>query len=123
MSRSRTISALSMMIFAGFAIAYDWLFIATVLLMTAGGLYEFFYLVKKKDIPIYSYVGIFIGLLIPVSIYTHFELTKMGDIGALLVGSKFGKHPLLPQVSPNKSIEGCLGSLLFSIVFAILFRS
>jgi len=50
-------------------------------------------------------------------------VTKTGDMGALLVGSKFGKHPLLPRVSPNKTIEGSVGSFSFSIVSAILCRS
>ncbi|MBU1061776.1 MAG: phosphatidate cytidylyltransferase, partial [Candidatus Omnitrophica bacterium] len=31
-------------------------------------------------------------------------VTKAGDIGAYLVGSKFGKHPLIPRISPKKSV-------------------
>lgn len=177
------------------AIINDWLFIAVVWFLTVGGLYEFFYMVKKKDVPIYSYVGIFIGALIPISIYTRFELTKNwellfivvgflmillmqfsrqdnrnailglsttlfgilyvawffsflvkirlmlpdaegvklvafiilitkgGDMGAYLVGSKFGKTALLPRVSPNKSVEGSVGSLLVSALVAVIFQS
>ncbi len=170
----------------------SWFFIALISLITAGGLYEFFYLIKKKDIPIYSYTGIFIGVLIPLSIFFKFELTKnwellfivcgfllilmlqfnrkdnrnailglsttlfgvlyvswffsfivklylllpgfdgvklvifivavtkSGDIGALLIGSWLGRHPLLPQVSPNKSVEGTLGGLCCSLCVAVL---
>lgn len=177
------------------AVINDWVFIIFVMALTIGGLYEFFYLIKKKGIPIYSYVGIFIGIMIPASIYSKFELTKnwellfiviglllllllqfsrkdnsnaivgisttlfgvlyvswffsflikirfmlpgvegikllgfivlvtkAGDIGALLVGSWLGKHPLLPKVSPSKSVEGCMGSFVFSIVSAMLGRS
>jgi phosphatidate cytidylyltransferase len=47
-------------------------------------------------------------------------VTKMGDVGALLVGSRYGKHPLLPRVSPKKSIEGSLGSCVFSIITAVV---
>ncbi|MEI8010989.1 MAG: phosphatidate cytidylyltransferase [Candidatus Omnitrophota bacterium] len=169
-----------------------WFFIALICFLTVGGLYEFFYLIKKKDIPIYSYTGIFIGIMIPLSIFTRFELTrnwelllivsgflimlllqfkrqdnrnailglsttlfgvlyvswffsfivkihlllpgfdgaklvlfivavtKSGDIGALLIGSWLGKHPLLPQVSPKKSIEGALGGLACSTLTAVL---
>ena len=46
-------------------------------------------------------------------------ITKLGDIGAYLVGSKFGKHPLLPSVSPKKSVEGALGGLIFSVLGAL----
>ncbi len=50
-------------------------------------------------------------------------MTKSGDIGALLVGSRYGRHALLPKVSPNKSIEGALGSFVFSVVTAVLCKS
>ena len=46
-------------------------------------------------------------------------ITKLGDIGAYLVGSNFGKHPLIPRISPNKTIEGALGGLIFSIIGAL----
>ncbi len=195
MGIARLISSTMMIGLSIFAVINDYMFIGTICVLTIGGLYEFFYLIKKKDIPIYSYTGILIGLLIPLSIYFHFELTKnwellfivvgfllimmlqfrradsrnaivglsttlfgvlyvswffsflvkirlllpgvdgvkllafillvtkSGDIGALLVGSRFGKHPLLPKVSPNKSVEGAAGSFLFSVVTAVACRS
>ena len=168
------------------AVLNEWMFIFVICVLTAGGLYEFFYMVKKKDVPIYDYTGMFIGLLIPISIFTKFELTKnwellfivvgfllilvlqflrrdtknailglsttlfgvlyvawffsflvkirlllpsvdgtkllafillvtkSSDIGAYMVGSRFGKHLLMPKVSPNKTMEGFLGALVFS---------
>ena len=44
-----------------------------------------------------------------------------GDIGAYIFGSNFGKTKIAPQLSPNKSIEGSLGGLLFSVLAAISF--
>lgn len=195
MTIARLISSCLVIAYISLAIFNDYLFIITVCLLAAGGLYEFFYLIQKKDIPIYSYTGIFIGTLIPLSTFTRFELTKnwellfivvgfllimllqfrradtrnaivglsttlfgilyvswfisflikirlmlpgiegikllafillvtkSGDIGALLVGSSFGKHALLPKVSPNKSIEGALGSFVFSVSTAVLCKS
>lgn len=174
------------------AIFMEWAFMLVVIGLTIGGLYEFFYMIRKKGIPIYSYVGIFIGVMIPLSIWYHFEFTKnwellfitlmflmvlllqftrkentnaivgisttmfgvfyvswlfsftvkvhfllpgiagiklvgfillttkAGDIGALLIGSWIGKHPLLPRISPNKSIEGSIGGVLFSVVTAVM---
>jgi phosphatidate cytidylyltransferase len=49
-------------------------------------------------------------------------VTKAGDIGAYLIGSNFGRHKLIPRISPNKSMEGAIGGFLFSIVFAIMSR-
>jgi len=46
-------------------------------------------------------------------------VTKLSDIGAYLVGSRFGKTPLLPRVSPKKSIEGAIGGLIFGILGAL----
>lgn len=43
------------------------------------------------------------------------------DAGAYLVGSKFGKHKLIPDVSPKKSVEGAIGGLIISIVFNVLY--
>ncbi len=195
MSKQRIISSVLMIALTILAVVNDLFFIVVIIGLTIGGLYEFFYMVKKKGIPIYSYVGIFIGVLIPVSIYTRFELTKnwellfivlafllilllqfarqdnrnaivgisttlfgilyvswffsflikirlllpdgggvkllafvllvtkSGDIGALIVGSRFGKHLLLPKVSPNKTIEGFLGAFLFSTMAAVIAKS
>lgn len=194
-SKDRLLSSSGMVLLTVLAVINPWVFIVVILALTIGGLYEFFYMIKKKGVPIYSYVGIFIGVLIPLSIYYSFELTKnwellfivlafllifllqlgrndnsnatmgisvtsfgilyvswffsflikirfllpgdegvkllafivlvtkVGDIGALLVGSRFGKHPLFPRISPNKTVEGALGSFFFSIVAAVLCRS
>lgn len=195
MNRDRLVSSTIMIFVSLFAVINQWAFIAVLLALTIGGLYEFFYLIKKKGIPIYSYTGIIFGVLIPISIFFQFELTKKwellfivvvlllifllqlirkensnaivgisttlfgviyvswffsflikirfllpgvegvkllgfiilitkcGDMGALLIGSKIGKHPLLPHVSPNKTIEGSIGSFVFSAVVAVLAQS
>jgi len=44
----------------------------------------------------------------------------MGDTGAYFIGSRFGKHKLIPKVSPKKSVEGAIGGLLLSGLTAIL---
>jgi phosphatidate cytidylyltransferase len=56
-----------------------------------------------------------IGLLATVLL-----ITKLGDIGAYLVGSRLGKTPLLPRISPKKSVEGAIGGLVFSILGALV---
>lgn len=39
-------------------------------------------------------------------------VTKFSDCGAYLVGSVFGRHPMIPRVSPKKTWEGFAGALL-----------
>ncbi|MFT7538193.1 MAG: phosphatidate cytidylyltransferase [Lysobacterales bacterium] len=50
-------------------------------------------------------------------------ITKTVDMGALIIGSKFGKTPLMKTVSPNKTVEGYLGGLVTCVIAALLCRS
>ena len=47
-------------------------------------------------------------------------VTKMGDVGAYFTGRSLGKHSLIPRISPNKTVEGTIGGLIFSVLTAIL---
>ena len=42
------------------------------------------------------------------------------DVGGYAVGALIGKHPMVPTISPKKSWEGLVGSLVFGITAAIL---
>lgn len=42
-------------------------------------------------------------------------VTKAGDIGAYLIGNRFGTHSLIAHISPKKSVEGTLGGLAASL--------
>ncbi len=50
-------------------------------------------------------------------------VTKMGDVGAYLVGGSVGKHSLIPRISPKKTVEGTIGGLVFSVITAILSKT
>ena len=50
-------------------------------------------------------------------------IIKLGDVGAYLVGSRWGKSPLMPHISPKKTVEGSIGGLLFSILGAFACKS
>lgn len=43
-------------------------------------------------------------------------ITKFSDMGAYLTGSLFGRHMMVPHISPKKSWEGFVGALFFSLL-------
>lgn len=71
----------------------------------------FSFLIKIRSLE--GGIGYFTSLLI---------ITKLGDVGSYLIGSRFGRIPLIPRISPNKSIEGAIGGLLFSLLGAFASR-
>jgi phosphatidate cytidylyltransferase len=42
-------------------------------------------------------------------------VTKFSDMGAYVTGSIFGRHQLVPHISPHKSWEGLLGAVAFAV--------
>ena len=56
----------------------------------------------------------------PSLILLMFILTWTFDTFAYLLGAKFGKHKIMPSVSPKKSWEGFVGGYIFTIVTAYI---
>ncbi len=50
-----------------------------------------------------------------------FSCIWLADTGAYFTGRFFGKRLLWPAISPNKTIEGAVGGVLFSIATALCF--
>jgi phosphatidate cytidylyltransferase len=42
--------------------------------------------------------------------------TAGSDVGAYIVGRRFGRHPLAPRLSPNKTREGVAGNVIGAAV-------
>jgi phosphatidate cytidylyltransferase len=49
------------------------------------------------------------------------SINWVGDIAAFYVGRKLGRHRLAPRVSPAKSWEGAIASVVFSVIFALVY--
>ena len=48
-----------------------------------------------------------------------FICTWACDTGAFFTGKAFGKHKIAPVLSPNKTYEGSLGGLVFTMLIAL----
>jgi len=45
----------------------------------------------------------------------------VGDTAAMYVGKSMGRHKLAPRISPGKTVEGSVASLLFAVAVCVLF--
>ena len=46
---------------------------------------------------------------------------KSADVGAYLIGRKWGRHKWVPSISPKKTWEGFLGGMAVGVIVALLF--
>lgn len=59
-------------------------------------------------------VGVFFVVLV-------FVISWVCDVFAFAVGSLMGKHKLIPEISPKKTVEGAVGGIVFSALFCMLY--
>ncbi len=48
-------------------------------------------------------------------------IIKFADAGAYFAGKSFGRHKLIPSISPGKTIEGLIGGMLLSVAVSYFF--
>ncbi|MBC7300986.1 MAG: phosphatidate cytidylyltransferase [Nocardia sp.] len=53
-------------------------------------------------------------------VLTFMILVVCSDVGGYVAGVLFGRHPMVPAISPKKSWEGFCGSLVFSVIGGLL---
>lgn len=59
-------------------------------------------------------VGVFSVILV-------FVIAWISDVFAFFTGSLIGKHKLIPEVSPKKTVEGAIGGVVFATVACIVY--
>lgn len=79
----------------------------TVMAMVYFGIMVGFFLAIRRDHSGWVLLGIIF-------------ITKSCDIGAYFSGRAFGKHKLIPWLSPKKTIEGLIGGVIVATLMALL---
>ena len=59
-------------------------------------------------------IGVFFVVLV-------FVIAWVCDTSAFAVGVLFGKHKLIPEISPKKTIEGSIGGSVFTLILSLLY--
>lgn len=54
-------------------------------------------------------------------VFTCFLVT-IDDLASFWVGKMFGRKKLIPEISPNKTVEGSLGGAFFTVLFSLLLK-
>lgn len=71
-------------------------------------------------------LGVFVPLLLgadngSMRLVTLISCVVVSDVSAYAVGSQLGRHKMAPLISPSKTWEGVMGSVVFAGVAGILF--
>lgn len=110
------------------AIIYAYIFMMFAFTMFSKGEIQFSQAAELVALTIYVLIG-FISIvllrhLVPMGKYIYL-LIFIGawatDTGAYFLGVFFGKHKLIPEVSPKKTVEGAFGGILGCIVGYVVF--
>lgn len=55
----------------------------------------------------------------PATLLLTMGVVWVADIAAFFAGRRFGRHKLAPQISPNKTWEGCYGAVIATACYAL----
>ena len=80
-------------------------------------------------------MGLLLGLIICLLSYSHLAfvrdsgagiqsiiflvvVTELNDVFQYLMGKFFGKHRIVPKISPNKTLEGLVGGIFLTVILS-----
>ena len=105
-------------------------------LFAVGALYIITQKIRVEDLMVtvlgFIYVPVFLSHINLMSnmgsiyIWLIYIFAWVSDTSAYFAGVFFGKHKLIPRISPKKTIEGSIGGIIgtaiFTLIFAMIFK-
>jgi phosphatidate cytidylyltransferase len=64
-------------------------------------------------------INFYPGITGPFFVLHFILVTKFSDLGAYVTGSLFGKHKMIPRISPGKTWEGFAGAIVISMLVSV----
>ena len=80
--------------------------------------FKYFYILLYPTLPFLVVLSLYNVFAMPGLIILLLTVVA-SDVGAYVIGKKFGKRPFCPT-SPNKTLEGYFGGLAFGVLFHII---
>lgn len=103
----------------------------TYMIVASGAIYIINRRIKVEDLMItlmgYIYVPVFLSHINLLSIegnifiWLLFIFAWGSDTCAYFAGMFFGKHKLIPEISPKKTIEGSIGGVIGTVILTLIF--
>ena len=94
--------------------------ICSVLIPVIYVVWGFSYLILLRELSGFSVLHPYnLGVYLVAMVFT---VAWMSDSFGMLIGSFMGKHPLIPSISPHKTVEGSIGCILGAITGAIAIK-
>ncbi len=111
-----------------FAVVYAYVFLIFAVTMFSKGNIKFSQGAELIALTAYVLVGflaiVFLRLHVEMGQYIYLLIflgAWMTDTGAYFIGVFFGKHKLIPEVSPKKTVEGAFGGVLGCVLGYVIF--
>ncbi len=111
-----------------FAVAYAYIFLIFTFTMFSKGNIKFSQATELVALTVYALIGFLSVVLLrrdmDMGQYLYllvFLGAWMTDTGAYFIGVFFGKHKLIPEVSPKKTVEGAFGGILGCVIGYVVF--
>lgn len=109
-------------------VRFEFSLIAVLIISFAAVLFTEKYSIEDTTYTVFSFVytSYMLNLMSVLEnkyLYLVFVIAFSTDTFAYFTGNFFGKHKLIPKVSPNKSVEGAIGGIIGCFILSLIYMN